>query len=83
MNSVSSNKRAKFLKNISAKFRHGRCNIIKILFNFIEILKRIENTIVDKSELDGALDGVLRMQDTYRLNASDIARGLLQDVQYE
>uniref|UniRef100_A0A1I8PVM6 procollagen-proline 4-dioxygenase n=1 Tax=Stomoxys calcitrans TaxID=35570 RepID=A0A1I8PVM6_STOCA len=48
-----------------------------------KILKRIENTIVEKSELDGALEGVLRLHDVYRLNASDIARGLLQGVQYD
>ncbi|XP_059217448.1 prolyl 4-hydroxylase subunit alpha-2 [Stomoxys calcitrans] len=46
-------------------------------------LKRIENTIVNTTELDGALEGVLRLHDVYRLNASDIASGLLQGVQYD
>ncbi|XP_075144540.1 prolyl 4-hydroxylase subunit alpha-2 [Haematobia irritans] len=48
-----------------------------------KILKKIENTIVEKSELDGALEGVLRLHDVYRLNASDIARGFIQGVQYD
>ncbi|XP_073820421.1 prolyl 4-hydroxylase subunit alpha-2 [Musca autumnalis] len=46
-------------------------------------LKKIENKIVEESELNGALEGVLRLQDTYRLNSSDIARGLFQGVQYD
>ncbi|XP_061396414.1 prolyl 4-hydroxylase subunit alpha-2-like [Musca vetustissima] len=46
-------------------------------------LKKIKNTMVNETELDGALEGVLRLQDIYRLNTSDIASGLLQGVQYD
>ncbi|XP_037812162.1 prolyl 4-hydroxylase subunit alpha-2-like [Lucilia sericata] len=48
-----------------------------------KILKRIEKHSIENSEYDGGIDGLLRLQDAYRLNTSDIAQGILQGVQYD
>nr|XP_017000483.2 prolyl 4-hydroxylase subunit alpha-1 isoform X1 [Drosophila takahashii] len=36
----------------------------------------------DKKELEGAIDGLLRLQYVYRLKAKDLARGILDGVDY-
>ncbi|KAH8271406.1 hypothetical protein KR018_008879 [Drosophila ironensis] len=47
-------------------------------------LQKLRNlkSMPQKSELEGALDGLLRLQFVYRLKAKDIARGILDGVQY-
>lgn len=35
-----------------------------------------------KTELEGAIDGLLRLQTVYRLEAKDIAKGILDGVDY-
>ncbi|XP_053967677.1 prolyl 4-hydroxylase subunit alpha-1 [Anastrepha ludens] len=35
------------------------------------------------SELDGAIDGLVRIQDVYRLNTADMAQGILDGVKYD
>ncbi|XP_037812178.1 prolyl 4-hydroxylase subunit alpha-2-like [Lucilia sericata] len=45
-------------------------------------LKIIEKHSVDENELEGAIDGLLRLQDTYRLNTTDIAQGILKGISY-
>ncbi|XP_037812171.1 prolyl 4-hydroxylase subunit alpha-1-like [Lucilia sericata] len=46
-------------------------------------LKKIKKRNIQISEYEGGIDGLLRLQDIYRLNTSDIARGILQGVQYD
>ncbi|XP_067627169.1 prolyl 4-hydroxylase subunit alpha-1 [Eurosta solidaginis] len=51
-------------------------------------LTKIENyknahTYPNASELDGAIEGFLRIQDVYRLKAMDMAQGLLDGVKYD
>jgi len=36
----------------------------------------------DKSELEGAIDGLLRLQYVYRLKAKDLVNGILDGVDY-
>ncbi|XP_046806527.1 prolyl 4-hydroxylase subunit alpha-1-like [Lucilia cuprina] len=46
-------------------------------------LKKIKKHNIQNSEYEGGIDGLLRLQDVYRLNTSDIAKGILQGVQYD
>ena len=55
-------------------------------FNFplcLEALLQINNHFINNTEYEGAIDGLLRLQDAYRLNTSDIVQGILKGVQYE
>ncbi|KAH8363240.1 hypothetical protein KR084_007482 [Drosophila pseudotakahashii] len=47
-------------------------------------LKKLRNreTMPDKKELEGAIDGLLRLQYVYRLKAKDLVRGVLDGVDY-
>ncbi|XP_037727403.1 prolyl 4-hydroxylase subunit alpha-2 [Drosophila subpulchrella] len=47
-------------------------------------LRKLRNreTMPDKSELEGAIDGLLRLQYVYRLKAKDLAKGILDGVDY-
>ncbi|XP_017076211.1 prolyl 4-hydroxylase subunit alpha-2 [Drosophila eugracilis] len=47
-------------------------------------LRKLRNreTMPDKKELDGAIDGLLRLQYVYRLKAKDLVRGVLDGVDY-
>ncbi|KAI8045018.1 prolyl 4-hydroxylase subunit alpha-2 [Drosophila gunungcola] len=47
-------------------------------------LKKLRNREImpNKGELNGAIDGLLRLQYVYRLEAKDIARGILDGVDY-
>ncbi|TMW47302.1 hypothetical protein DOY81_007612 [Sarcophaga bullata] len=46
-------------------------------------LLQIKNHFINHTEYEGAIDGLLRLQDVYRLNTSDIAQGILKGIQYE
>ena len=53
-----------------------------------EILKKLEkyksiSRLPDKNELKGAIAGLLRVQDIYRLRTKDLANGLIEGMQYE
>ncbi|XP_020811055.1 prolyl 4-hydroxylase subunit alpha-2 [Drosophila serrata] len=45
-------------------------------------LKRLQELRIGKGELEGALDGILRLQFVYRLKAKDLANGILDGVNY-
>ncbi|XP_016980685.2 LOW QUALITY PROTEIN: prolyl 4-hydroxylase subunit alpha-2 [Drosophila rhopaloa] len=47
-------------------------------------LRKLRNLKImpNKKELEGAIDGVLRLQYVYRLEAKDLARGILDGVNY-
>ncbi|KAH8384210.1 hypothetical protein KR200_002708, partial [Drosophila serrata] len=45
-------------------------------------LKRLQEVRIGKGELEGALDGILRLQFVYRLKAKDLANGILDGVNY-
>ncbi|KAM7359477.1 prolyl 4-hydroxylase subunit alpha-2 [Cochliomyia hominivorax] len=47
------------------------------------LLKNIRKYFIEPEEYYGGIDGLLRLQDTYRLNTSDIVQGILQGVKYE
>ncbi|KAI8119596.1 Prolyl 4-hydroxylase subunit alpha-2 [Lucilia cuprina] len=47
-----------------------------------DLLKKIEKHSVKENEFEGAIDGLLRLQDTYRLNTTDIAQGILKGISY-
>lgn len=56
-------------------------------FPLLEPLTRLRKfrnreTMPDKKELEGAIDGLLRLQYVYRLKAKDLARGILDGVDY-
>ena len=61
---------------------NGAINVC--FFNFAEVAASIDikrQQLPDYEDLNGAAAALLRLQDTYQLDASDIARGELGGVQ--